>query len=470
MPKKVLILALVTAVLVVAVPWFMPTGPSVSLDATSYLAGGQMALAAGIVFLGGLLTSLTPCVYPLIPITVSVFGARKGTSRAQSLVLTSSYILGMAAVFCALGVLAAKGGQAFGSVLGNPAVSIGLAVFLGVLASSMFGAFELALPSSLQTKLNTVGGAGVAGAFLMGSVSGFLAAPCTGPVLTSLLAFVAKSQSTPLGAGLLFIYALGVGAPFFVIGVFAVKLPKGGVWMEWVKSALGVMLVGLAVSYLRDGFAPLREGFAAVAAQLGRTPGTVIAAVVAAAGVLAGAVHRSFKEGAANAALKGVGVAAVAVALLVRVGAMNSAGTGELWVKLGWAAPPQQSAVTWVAKVNEKGDPAATLDGVLAQARAQGKPVMIDFFAEWCAACKELDRDVYVAPSVVEEASRFVSVKVDGTSDDDEVLAKTLYQRFGVQGLPTVAFVSSRGEMLNDPRITGYLEPDRFLQELKKVR
>jgi thiol:disulfide interchange protein DsbD len=468
MPKKVLILALATAALVVAVPWLMPTGPAASVDASRYLASGQMALAAGVVFLGGLLTSMTPCVYPLIPITVSVFGARKGTSRGQSVVLTSSYIFGMAAVFCALGVLAAKGGQAFGSMLGNPAVSIGLALFLGVLASSMFGAFELALPSSMQTRLNTVGGAGVAGAFLMGSVSGFLAAPCTGPVLTSLLAFVAKTQSTALGAGLLFVYALGVGAPFFVIGVFAVKLPRGGVWMEWVKSALGVALVALAVSYLRDGFAPLRQASSALASQLGRTPGTVIAAAVAAAGVLAGAVHRSFKEGAANAALKGAGVAAVAAALLVRVGAMNAAGPGELWVRMGWAAPPEPTAVTWKLRVNDQGNPVATLDGALAQARAQGKPVMIDFFAEWCAACKELDRDVYVAPAVVDEAGRFVSIKVDGTNEGDAITS--LYQRFGVQGLPTVAFVSSGGEMLPDPRITGYLEPDRFLAELKKVR
>jgi thiol:disulfide interchange protein DsbD len=427
-----------------------------------------MALAAGVVFLGGLLTSMTPCVYPLIPITVSVFGARKGTSRGQSILLTSSYIFGMAAVFCALGVLAAKGGQAFGSMLGNPVVSIGLAVFLGVLASSMFGAFELALPSSLQTKLNGVGGAGVAGAFLMGSVSGFLAAPCTGPVLTSLLTFVAKSQSTALGAGLLFVYALGVGAPFFVIGVFAVKLPRGGVWMEWVKSVLGVALVALAVSYLRDGLAPLRGASSALAAQLGRTPGTFIAAAVAAVGVLIGAVHRSFKEGAANAALKGVGVAAVAVALLVRTGAMNTAGPGDLWVRLGMAAVPEPVEVTWKVRVNDKGDPVAALDGALAEARAQGKPVMIDFFAEWCAACKELDRDVYVAPSVVDEASRFVSIKVDGTTEADAI--DQLYQRFGVQGLPTVAFVSSRGEMLPDPRITGYLEPEQFLVELKKVR
>ncbi|HZN94428.1 MAG TPA: cytochrome c biogenesis protein CcdA [Myxococcales bacterium] len=468
MPKKVLLLALVAAALVVVIPWIVPTGPDASLDASQFLASGQFALAAGVVFLGGLLTAMTPCVYPLIPITVSVFGARKDTGRGKALALSTSYILGMAAVFCALGVLAAKTGAAFGSLLGKPAVSIGLAVFLGVLASSMFGAFELALPSSVQTKLNSVGGAGVPGAFLMGSVSGFLAAPCTGPVLTSLLAFVARSQSTALGAGLLFIYALGVGAPFFVIGVFAVKLPRGGVWMEWVKSVLGVALVALAVSYLRDGLAPLREAFGALAAQLGRAPGTAIAAAAAAVGVLVGAVHRSFKGGAKEAVLKGIGVAAVAVALLVRVGALNSPGPGDLWVGLGLAEKLPPSAVTWTAKLDHKGDLVGSVDTVLARARTQGKPVMIDFFAEWCAACKELDRDVYVAPSVVEEADRFVSIKVDGTEEADSITQ--LYERFGVQGLPTVAFVSSHGEMLSDPRITGYLEPDRFLAELKKVR
>lgn len=468
MPKKVLLLAVLTAAAVVVVPWLIPTGPDASLDASRFLASGQFAVAAGVVFLGGLLTAMTPCVYPLIPITVSVFGARKDTSRGKSVLLTSSYIFGMAAVFCALGVLAAKTGQAFGSMLGKPAVSIGLALFLGLLASSMFGAFELALPSSLQTKLNSVGGTGVLGSFLMGSVSGFLAAPCTGPVLTSLLTFVAKSQSTALGAGLLFIYALGVGAPFFVIGVFAVKLPRGGVWMEWVKSVLGVALVALAVSYLRDGLTPLREASNALAAQLGRVPGTAIAAVVAAAGVLLGAVHRSFKEGRTDALLKGVGVTAVALALLVRAGALNTASAGDLWVRMGLMTPPPPVEVTWAVKVKPSEGALASFDGALAQARAQGKPVMIDFFAEWCAACKELDRDVYVAPDVVGEAGRFINIKVDGT-DDAEVIDK-LYQRFGVQGLPTVAFVSSDGEVLEDPRVTGYLEPHEFLAELKKVR
>jgi thiol:disulfide interchange protein DsbD len=470
MSRKVLLLSAAVAVAVAVIPWLLPTGPDAGLDASRLLASGQFLLAAGVVFLGGLLTALTPCVYPLIPITVSVFGARKDTSRGKSVLLTSSYVVGMGAVFSGLGVLAAKTGQAFGSMLGNPVVVIGLAVFMGLLASSMFGAFELALPASVQSKLTTVGGAGVGGAFLMGSVAGFLAAPCTGPVLTGLLAFVAKSQSTALGAGLLFIYALGIGVPFFIIGVSAVKLPKGGVWMEWVKSVLGVMLVALAAMYLKDGFPAMRDVFALLAIELGKAPGTAIAALLAAAGVLLGAVHRSFKEGALQAALKGLGVAVVAFALLVRAGALNVHGPGELWVRLGVAKDEGPRELTWHVRLNGTEKILTSFDAALEKARAEGRPVMIDFFAEWCAACKELDRFTYVSPEVVgqAESSRFLNIKVDGTQEQEDITA--LYERFGVQGLPTVAFISSTGDVLTDPRVTGFLEPHQFLMELKKVR
>src|SRR6218665_4160818 len=157
------------------------------LAVAGFLESGSLALGAAVVFAGGLLTAMTPCVSPLIPITVSVFGARQAEGRGKALLLTSAYIVGMGGVFSALGVLAAKTGQAFGSMLGSPVVVTGLAVFLLALATSMFGAFELALPSALQQRLNSVGGSGVTGAFLIGSVFGFLAAPCTGPGLTLLL-------------------------------------------------------------------------------------------------------------------------------------------------------------------------------------------------------------------------------------------------------------------------------------------
>ncbi|MBN1203788.1 MAG: thioredoxin family protein [Myxococcaceae bacterium] len=468
--KKAAILAAVTGVAVAVVPWLLPTGPSAGLDAARFLESGSFAVGAAIVFLGGLLTAMTPCVYPLIPITVSVFGARKAEGRGKALVLTSSYIIGMGVIFSALGVLAAKTGQAFGALLGHPGVVMGLAVFLLVLATSMFGAFELALPSSLQNRLSSVGGAGVAGAFLMGSVSGFLAAPCTGPVLTGLLAFVAKTANTGLGAGLLFIYALGIGVPFFLIGVFTVRLPRGGVWMEWVKSVLGIILVALALSYVKDAFPWAREAVKGLAAQLGSLPGAFIAAGLAGVGVLVGAVHLSFKAGAREFALKGLGVALVVVALLMRGGALDAGPAGALWVKLGWAAPPTVPTFQWHHVMPEKKASFSQeqFEQVLARARSEGRPVMIDFFADWCAACKELDRETYPSPEVIAESGRFLNIKIDATNSEDALDA--LMERFGVEGLPTVAFISSSGELLEDPRVTGFLEPRPFSEELKKVR
>ncbi|RKH47216.1 protein-disulfide reductase DsbD family protein [Corallococcus sicarius] len=463
--------AVVAGLAVAVVPWVLPTGPSAGLDAAQFLESGSLFWGAGVVFAGGLLTALTPCVYPLIPITVSVFGARKAEGRGRSLALTSSYIVGMGVVFSALGILAAKTGQAFGSMLGSPVVVTVLALFLLLLASSMFGAFELALPSSLQTKLTGVGGSGVAGAFLMGSVSGFLAAPCTGPVLTGLLAFVAKSADVTLGATLLFIYALGIGVPFFLIGVFTVRLPRGGVWMEWVKSVLGIMLVALAFSYLKDAFPWARDTVKVLGNEVGQVPGALIAAVLTAAGVLAGAVHRSFKEGARDFGFKALGVVLVVGALVVRGGALDAKPTGALWVRLGLAQPPRAPAWQWhhVMPPKTATFDARQFDQVLASAKAEGRPVLIDFFADWCAACKELDRETYPSQEVITQAEsgRFLTIKIDATHSEDNLDA--LMEKLGVEGLPTVAFVNPDGTVLTKPRVTGFLEPVPFAAEMRKV-
>lgn len=467
-PAKLALFSLLVGIAVAVVPALVPAGPTGSLDAASYLVGGRFFVGAGVVFLGGLLTALTPCVYPLIPITVSVFGARKAESRGKALLLTSAYIVGMGLVFSALGILAATTGKAFGSMLGSPLVAVFLAVFLLLLASSMFGAFELQVPFALQQKLNGVGGAGVFGALLMGSVSGFLAAPCTGPVLTGLLTFVAQTQNLSLGAGLLFIYALGIGVPFFVIGVFAVQLPKSGVWMEWVKSVLGVLLVALAVMYVKDASPLLRTALEDLVSWIGRTPGTLVAVVLAAVGIFLGAVHRSFKEGAAQALLKGSGIALIVFALLLRFGALNSQAPGELWIRAGLIEKTEPRALAWNHTFKEEPETIARFDEALTTARREGRPVMIDFYADWCVACKELDREVYVDPAVVSEASRFLNLKVDATTEDAAM--ETLYERYGVVGLPTVLFVSSEGKVLEAPRVTGFLAPQKFLGELKKVR
>ncbi len=457
----VLGLAVLGALGLALIPELLPTGPSTSLDASGLLDKGQLFVAAGVVFLGGFLTSLTPCVYPLIPITVGVFGARQADSRGRALLLTTAYVVGMGAIFSVLGVVAAFSGKAFGSALGNQWLVVGLAVFLVVLATSMFGAFELALPSGLAMKLNGVGGGGVLGAFLMGSVAGFLAAPCTGPVLTGVLAWVSRTQDPVMGASLLFIYAMGIGVPFFLIGVFTVQLPKGGAWMDWVKSVFGVALLALAAAYLRDAFPWLREVVAQAGTGLGRVGAIGAAAGLALVGVLLGAVHLSFKEGR-QWIPKGLGVAALVVAFLVRSAAPVAAHSNP------GSQGVQGATFSWALQYNAEGKPdAAQFDAVLAKAKADCRPVMIDFFADWCAACKELDHVTYVSGQVAEESQRFVNIKVDGTNDSDVLSA--LYERFGIKGLPTVVFIDPMGTVLTSPRVTGFKAPDAFVQDQRQV-
>lgn len=411
-------------------------GSLLSLDVnTEALASGAFWGALGVAYLGGVLTSLTPCVYPLIPITVAVFGARQARSRVQALALTLVYIGGMAVMFSGLGYAAASSGKVFGSFLANPWMLTGLGLFFIVMAASMFGAFDIALPQGLALRLNRVGGAGWGGAFAMGLVAGVIAAPCTGPVLASLLTVVATSGQPVFGVVLLFVYALGVGLPFLLLGGFSVSLPKSGPWMEGVKSVFGIALLALALGYLKDAFPALRSAVAGVSLP------AIVGPVAVFVGILAGAVHRSFSGGARDKLLKSAGVALVVLGIFTRV-------------SLGGGAP---GGIPWTHD----------LDAALARAEAEQKPVMIDFWAEWCAACKELDRHTFTDPEVQAEAERFVTVKIDGTIEDEEILG--IYDRYGVQGLPTVLFLDPAGEAYTDPRVTGFLEGPRFLREMRKV-
>jgi len=200
----------------------------------------------------GVLTALTPCVYPMIPITVSIFGARAGVPRGRALLLATAYVAGIAAMFGTLGTSFGLLGRAFGTFLANPWVIVPLALFFFAMGLSMFGAFEVALPSGLQGRLARVGGRGFAGAFGMGLVAGIIAAPCTGPPLASLLAYVATTRNARWGFLLLATYGAGVGLPFWLLAGFSMSLPKPGRWMEWVKSVFGIALFAAALYYLKN--------------------------------------------------------------------------------------------------------------------------------------------------------------------------------------------------------------------------
>ncbi len=389
------------------------------------------------VFVGGFLTSLTPCVYPLIPITVSLFGARgDDVPRRRAIALASLYVAGIGVMYAALGVASALAGRAFGTFMANPWVMVPIAGLFVVMALSMFGAFELALPSGLQQRLSSVGGRGFGGAFAMGLVGGIIAAPCTGPVLASILAYVATTKSVVLGSSLLVTYALGMGVLFFAIAAFAVALPKSGAWMEGVKSVFGVVMLVAALYFLRNVIAPL--------AAIGRASSSWLVGSLALAviGGVLGAVHLSFHGSAAVRARKALGVA-------VMVCGIFGAIAGILAPKHDATAP----VITWVHGEDEG----------LKIARAQHRPVLLDFYADWCLPCKELELKTFSRAEVARALAKFTLVKVNCTTDDDPTVAAAK-KRWHADTLPTLVLLDANGNV--ERKIDHFVPAEELLKLL----
>jgi len=446
------ILAALTFAAVLALPHLAATGStgaSSDLGLSASLARGS-AVAFAIAFGGGVLTSLTPCVYPLIPITVSIFGAKQSRSRAQAVALSALYVLGIAVTYSALGATAALTGKAFGTVMQNPWVLGLVAAVFVAMAASMFGAFELQLPPSLQARLSSVGGTGYAGALGMGLVAGLIAAPCTGPVLAAALAFVATKGSVAYGVGIMFTYALGIGLLFFVLGAFSVSLPKSGPWMDTVKSVFGVALLAMALAYLKDLFPSLRSIFSAAPAA------AVAAAGVAALGILAGALSGGFGGSPGHKLGKAAGVAMTVLGIFYATGVATARSSSA-----GGA-----DGLAWLVNQEVEG---------LALARAEGRPIVIDFWGDWCAACKELDHTAWSDPRVREEAKRFVAIKMDNSADKMadpkvEALVNAAFEKYAILGQPTVIFIDGQGrELPAASRVTAVVDAEEMLRRMRAV-
>ena len=387
-------------------------------------------------WVGGVLVSLTPCVYPMVAVTVSVFGARQAKSRLEGLLLSLAFVAGIVAMFVPLGVVAGLTGSLFGAALQNRWVITAISALFIAMAASMFGAFEFALPSSVTNRLATMGGIGPRGAFVLGLVSGVIAAPCTGPVLTGILAFIAKTRSVTLGAGSMAAFAIGLGLPFFLVGAFAVQLPKSGRWMVHVKSLFGIVLLVVAIYFLGNAFPSLPRLIP------GGKAGIALAVVAVVAGVLLGAVHRDFATDSGTGRFsKALGV------FLVTFG-------GFAWAAL--VTRPSASLAWEHMPVSE----------AQARARQQARPLIVDFGAAWCGACKELDKLTFSQPSVGAEVSRFIAVKVDATKDEDPVVAATIRQ-LNVVGLPTVIVFDSQGKEAK--RFTDFVTADVMSAALRAV-
>lgn len=401
------------------------------------LSHGSLWSTLAITFGAGVATSLTPCVYPMIAITVSVFGARQTKSRGEAALVSSAFVLGMAALFVPLGLIAALTGGVFGAALASPYVLIGLGLLFAALSISMFGVFSLDLPSGLKTKLADMGGVGVRGAFVLGMVSALIAAPCTGPVLGALLTWISRTRDLTMGGLGLFAYALGLGMLFWIVGTFAVALPKSGRWLGWVKSVFGVVLLAAAFYYVRPLLPwSMPEGLSASWLLM-------VGLILALLGLAAGAIHLSFEYTERPERIrKAAGIALMVVGLLACVRGLEAPHEGGLLWREDFAQAERE-------------------------ARASGRPMLVDFSASWCGACGELDRHTFSSPEVVREGQRFVTVRVDLSPGKDTPEKREYLGRYAQRGLPLVVLHRADGQEAS--RVTGFVEPDAFATLLRSV-
>lgn len=379
--------------------------------------GLAVTLALAAIF--GLGLNLTPCVYPLISVTIAYFGGQSRRASGRVLTLAGAYVLGIATTFSILGVAAALSGGVFGAALQRPAVLASIAVMLVALAASNFGFYQLRAPGFVATRVGR-SSYGIMGALLMGLTMGIVAAPCVGPIVIGLLLFVAARQDALLGFALFFALALGMGAPYLVLATAAGsirRLPRSGAWLVWVEHLFGFLLLGMALYFAT----PLLGD---------RIVGAITPLLIAVAGVYLGFVGPAGHHGAFTIVRRTVGVLAVGAAV--------------------WVAVPHraESAIAWEA---------FSPDG-LAQAARAGRPALVDFTARWCLPCRENDTMTFVDPMVTKEAERFAMLRADVTEmtpDREEWM-----QRFHVLGVPTIVLFGSSGA--EESRTVGFVDAQRL--------
>jgi thiol:disulfide interchange protein DsbD len=398
----------------------------------AYIEENGLVVALLFIFGIGLALNLTPCVYPLIPITISYFGAQVSGSTGKKIIVAIVYVLGMSMTYSVLGLIAALTGGVFGSLLQSPVVIAILVLIFIALALSMFGLYEIRIPQSLAS-MGAKNRQGFIGTFVMGLTVGFIAAPCIGPLVLSLLVYVGQMGNAFLGFIMFFVLSLGLGFPYIFLAVFSssiTKLPRSGEWMEGVKIIFGLMMLGLAL-YTAQPLMP---------AKLYEILFPVFL-------ILAGAYLILIDRKAVNSAVFTRIKYFIAIAGIVWGSAnLHFEDDRPMAGKYDWQLLQTQSLIDQSI------------------ARANGKPTIIDFYADWCAQCKELDKYTYVDPKIIGLSKSFNNIKVDLTKGDKEIESK-----FKILGLPVVAFIDKNGKEREDLRVTGFLNPDEFKKVMEKA-
>ncbi|NNE09343.1 MAG: protein-disulfide reductase DsbD [Gemmatimonadetes bacterium] len=425
------------------------TGGAAGFDVAAKIASQGLFVTYIAVFLSGILLSFTPCVFPMIPITLSVIGARGEKSPLKGFMLSLVYVFGMALTYAVLGLVAASTGALFGSLFQSPVFVFSIITIFVVLALGMFGLYELQVPSSVAVRLQGVGGSGgFVGIFLMGIVAGLVASPCVGPVLVGLLVYIAQTGNGLLGFTLLFTLAFGIGVIFLALGTFSgllTALPGAGTWMEGVKQFFGYLLLGVALYYARP-FLP-EEAFWCGTGALMLLMASTLFGLFDPLHEHAHTTHRIRK--AIGVLVGSTGVLFFLAPLAGLFFTFPAAVSGE--------AGSAGESIVWIDDY----------DAGYEMARSNGMPMMIDFTAEWCAACKELEHYTYTAPVVVKEAERFVSIQVDCTRSTPNV--DRLKEKYSVYGLPTIIWIDSKGDVIEELTVTGFVEADPYAEIMRAV-
>ncbi|HET8902077.1 MAG TPA: protein-disulfide reductase DsbD [Holophagaceae bacterium] len=383
----------------------------------------------------GVLASLTPCVLPMIPITMAIIGA-KGGGKLKGLMLSLTLVLGMAVTYTILGVVAAKTGAAFGAAAQKPAFLVPVAILFALLALSLFGAFELSLPSSLQTKLQSGAKKGFGGAFVMGLILGPISAPCVGPFIGAQLLDIAQRGEVVVGALTLFVFALGMGVLFVVGGTASAALPRSGDWLTRLKQLMGLVILGFAAWTLRY----------IVPGWLNWTMWSLVALI--AAPVLGAFETTADLKGGLR---KGLGILALACGVLLGLRGLE-AGFGVKLLPSGGAAVANEQESLWMSQ---------DLEGALAKAKAEHRVVVVDIYAEWCASCHELDEKTWVDPQV----KGWLQANAIPVRIDTDAVRKDLATQLKIGSYPTVLILDASGQ--EQKRILGFQPPAEMLAWLK---
>ena len=418
---------------------------------------GELIVLLASFFGFGLLLAFTPCVLPMIPILSGMIAGRGAhVTRMHGFALALAYVIGMAVTYAIAGVLAGLSGAMLSAALQNGWVLGAFAALFVVLAGAMFGFYEFQLPSGLQTRLayatNRIHGGHFAGVFAMGALSALIVGPCVAAPLAGALLYISQSRDVVLGGSALFAMALGMGVPLLVVGASAgALLPKAGPWMESVKRFFGVVLLGVAI-YIVSPLLPIAAEMLAWAVLLGIT-GIYLRAIDP---LPAGA--RSFDRVA-----KGIGVLALLSGIAFLIGALS--GSRDMLQPLSGlrsTAPP--SATTAPLSFTRVGSP-AELDRAVSA--AGGRPVMLDFYADWCVSCKEMEHYTFSDARVQERLAGLVKLQADVTGNAADHQA--LLRRFRLFGPPGIIFFDRQGREIRGIRVVGFQPAERFAAVLDRV-